>query len=148
MKLEEQIKNDLKEALKAGDTQTRDVLRVLASDIKNEAIKAQRELEDKDIIAVIKRGIKSRKDSVQQFISGGRADLAEKEESEVAILEKYMPEQMSEQEVEGVVKKVVEKMDPASAKNFGLVMKEVMKEIDDRADGALVSQAVKKTLMG
>lgn len=148
MKLEEQIKNDLKEALKAGNVETRDVLRVLTSDIKNEAIKTQRELEDKDVAAVIKRGIKSRKDSIEQFISGGRADLAEKEKAEVAILEKYMPEQMDEREVEDVVKKVVEKMDPASAKNFGLVMKEVMKEIDGRADGALVSQAVKKTLMG
>lgn len=148
MKLEEQIKNDLKEALKAGNAETRDVLRVLTSDIKNEAIKAQRELEDKDIVGVLKRGIKSRKDSIEQFISGGRADLAEKEKAEVSILEKYVPEQMSEQEVEDIVREVVDKMNPASAKNFGLVMKEVMKEIDGRADGALVSQAVKKTLMG
>jgi uncharacterized protein YqeY len=148
MKLEEQIKEDLKDAIKSGDGEKRDVLRFLSSDIKNEVIKTRKELEDKDVLAVVRKNIKSRKDSIEQFTKGGRADLAEREQAELSILEKYMPEQMSEEEVEVIVKKTVEKMDAEQAKNFGLVMKEIMKETDGRADGAVVSAVVKKTLIG
>lgn len=148
MKLEEKIKEDLKEAIKAGNGDVRDVLRFLTSDIKNEVIKTRKELEDKEVLAVVRKNIKSRKDSIEQFTKGGRADLAEKEQAELSILEKYMPEQMSEEEVEVIVKKTVEKMDAQQAKNFGLVMKEVMKETEGRADGGVVSKIVKKTLIG
>ena len=148
MKLEEKIKEDLKEAIRQGDSATRDVLRFLTSDIKNEAIKVRRELEDKDVLGVLKKNIKSRKDSIEQFVKGGREDLAEKEKAELSILEKYQPEQMSEEQIESIVKDVVGRMDEKDAKNFGLVMKEVMKETDGRADGSLVSAVVKKTLIG
>lgn len=148
MKLEEKIKEDLKEAIRQGDNATRDVLRFLTSDIKNEAIKVRRELEEKDILAVVKKNIKSRKDSIEQFVKGGREDLADKEKSEISILEKYQPEQMSEEQIEVIVKDVVGRMDEKDSKNFGLVMKEVMKETDGRADGAVVSKIVKKTLIG
>jgi len=148
MELEEKIKSDLKEALRAGDGATRDVLRFLSSDIKNEAIRVRKDLEDKEVLAVIRKNIKSRKDSVEQFMAGGRADLAEKERAEIEILEKYMPTMMTEQEVEAVVKDVIGKMDAEAAKNFGMVMKEVVKAVDGRADGGMVSQLVKKTLIG
>ena len=148
MKLEEQIKTDLKEAMKSGDAQTRDVLRMLTSEIKNEAIKAQRELDDQAVLAVVRRSIKGRKDAMEQFIAGGRADLAEKEKSELPILEKYMPDMMSEAEIEAAVKDVLVGMDDAAKKNFGLVMKEVMNRTAGRADGSQVSAVVKKTLIG
>lgn len=148
MTLEEKIKADLKEAIKSGDDTTRDVLRFLSSDIKNEAIKLRKELEEKDVVNVIKRGIKSRKDSVEQYTNGGRADLAEKEQKEISVLEKYMPEQMSEDEIKAIVQKVIQNMDATQAKNFGLVMKEVMKETEGRADGSVVSKVVKETLVG
>lgn len=148
MKLEEKIKEDLKEAIRQGDNATRDVLRFLTSDIKNEAIKVRRELEEKDILAVVKKNIKSRKDSIEQFVKGGREDLADKEKAEISILEKYQPEQMGEEQIEAIVKDVVGRMDEKDSKNFGLVMKEVMKETDGRADGAVVSKIVKKTLIG
>jgi uncharacterized protein YqeY len=148
MTLEEKIKEDLNAAIKAGDTNTRDVLRGLVSDLKNEFIKTRTQLEDKDALAVVRRNIKSRKDSIEQFTAGGREDLAGKEKEEISILEKYVPQMMSEQEIETVVRSVISRMEGDAAKNFGLVMKEAMKETEGRADGSLVSQTVKRILIG
>jgi len=148
MELEDKIKEDLKEAIKKGDTTVRDVLRMLSSDIKNEFIKNRKELEDKDVLGIIRRNIKSRKDAIDQFTQGGREDLAAKEREELAVLEKYQPQQMSEDEIRSAVQRVVARMEGADAKNFGMVMKETMKEIEGKADGALVSKIVKETLIG
>lgn len=148
MELEAKIKEDLKAALKGADTETRDVLRSLSSDIKNEFIKTRSELEDKQVLAIIRRNIKARKDAMEQFAQGGRQDLVAKEQAELTILEKYMPALMSEQEIEAIVNAVIAKMDEAEAKNFGSVMKEVMNQTEGRADGSLVSQMVKKALIG
>lgn len=148
MELESKIKEDLKEAMRKGDSVTRDVLRMLTSDIKNEAMKFRKELEDKDVLSVVRKNIKSRKDSIEQFVNGGREDLADKERKELAILEKYQPEQMSEDEIRSAVKKAMEGLDEKGAKNFGLVMKESMKAIEGRADGVLVGKIVKETLIG
>ena len=146
MELEDKIKEDLKEAMKKGDSETRDVLRSLTSDIKNEFIKTRKELEEKDVLNVIRRNIKSRKDSIEQFLAGGREDLAEKEKAELVILERYQPAQMSEDEIRSAVKSAVARLDEKDAKNFGIVMKETMKDTEGKADGALVSKIVKETL--
>lgn len=148
MELEDKIKEDLKEAMKKGDSETRDVLRSLTSDIKNEFIKTRKELEEKDVLNVIRRNIKSRKDSIEQFLAGGREDLAEKEKAELVILEKYQPAQMSEDEIRVAVKSAVARLEEKDAKNFGIVMKETMKDTEGKADGALVSKIVKETLIG
>ena len=148
MELEDKIKEDLKEAMKKGDGETRDVLRSLTSDIKNEFIKTRKELEEKDVLNVIRRNIKSRKDSIEQFLAGGREDLAEKEKAELVILERYQPAQMSEDEIRSAVKSAVARLDEKDAKNFGIVMKETMKDTEGKADGALVSKIVKETLIG
>ena len=148
MELESKIKEDLKEAMRKGDSVTRDVLRMLTSDIKNETMKVRKELEDKDVLGVVRKNIKSRKDSIEQFVNGGREDLADKEREELAILEKYQPEQMSEDEIRSAVKKAIESLDEKEAKNFGLVMKESMKAVEGRADGVLVGKIVKETLIG
>ncbi|MDD3190103.1 MAG: GatB/YqeY domain-containing protein [Candidatus Pacebacteria bacterium] len=148
MKIEEKIKEDLKAAMKGGDKFKVEVLRGINSNIKNEIISKQKTLEDGDVVAIVKKNIKSRKDSIEQFSKGGREDLAEKEKAEVAVLEEYMPEQMGESEVESIVKKVIAGMNDTEVKNFGLVMKAVMKEAEGKADGNLVSGIVKKTLIG
>lgn len=148
MELENKIKEDLKEAIKKGDTNVRDVLRMLSSDLKNEFIKSRKELEDKDVLGVVRRNIKIRKDAIDQFVQGGREDLAAKEKEELAILERYQPQQMGEDEIRSTVKGVVTRMEGADAKNFGMVMKEAMKEMEGKADGALVSKIVKETLIG
>lgn len=148
MELESKIKEDLKEAMKKGDNATRDVLRMLASDIKNETMKVRKELDDKEVLGVVRKNIKSRRDSIEQFVKGGREDLAAQERAELPILEKYQPAQMSEDEIRASVKKALANLDEKDAKNFGLVMKEAMKDIEGRADGAIVSKIVKETLIG
>ncbi|MFA7171638.1 MAG: GatB/YqeY domain-containing protein [Candidatus Paceibacterota bacterium] len=148
MELESKIKEDLKEAMKKGDNATRDVLRMLTSDIKNETMKVRKELDDKEVLGVVRKNIKSRKDSIEQFVKGGREDLAAQEKAELVILEKYQPVQMGEDEIRLVVKKALANLDEKDAQNFGLVMKEAMKDIEGKADGAIVSKIVKETLIG
>lgn len=148
MELESKIKEDLKEAMRKGDNVTRDVLRMLTSDLKNEAIKLQKELDDKDVLGVVRRNIKARKDSIEQYAAGGREDLAEQEKGELGVLEKYQPAQMSEDEIRSAVKSAIGNLSESDAKNFGLVMKETMKATEGKADGALVSRIVKETLNG
>lgn len=148
MELESKIKEDLKEAMRKGDNVTRDVLRMLTSDLKNEAIKLQKELDDKDVLGVVRRNIKARKDSIEQYATGGREDLAEQEKGELGVLEKYQPAQMSEDEIRSAVKSAIGNLSESDAKNFGLVMKETMKATEGKADGALVSRIVKETLNG
>jgi uncharacterized protein YqeY len=148
MEIENRIQSDLREAIKGGDFFTRDVLRLLSSDIKNKGINDRKELSDEDVLNIIRKSIKSRKDSIEQFTKGGREDLASQEKSEVELLEKYMPEQMGQQQIEEIVKRVLSEMDASESSNFGIVMKKVMVEINGQADGGVVSEIVKKALIG
>ncbi|MCK5357549.1 MAG: GatB/YqeY domain-containing protein, partial [Elusimicrobiales bacterium] len=97
-------------------------------------------------IQIIKSEIKKRKDSITAYTEGGRTDLAKKEEAELETLSKYMPEQMSEEAVNEVVKKIVSGLDDAGPTDFGRVMGQAMKELKGQADGTVVSEAVKKAL--
>ncbi|MFA5985819.1 MAG: GatB/YqeY domain-containing protein [Parcubacteria group bacterium] len=149
MLLRKQILEDLKTAMKNGETDIRDTLRVIDSMIKNEEIaqkKREDGLDDANTIAIVKRAIKQRKDSAQQFRQGGREDLAQKEEREIAIVEKYLPLQMGEEEVRVVVKKIIETVGASSKADMGKVMGPVMKEIGDTADGAVVRTIVEEFL--
>lgn len=146
MNLKEQIKNDLKNSMKSGDDITRDVLRMLFSDLKNAEISRGGEINDEKIIEIIKKNIKSRKDSIEQYTKGSREDLASQEENELKILEKYMPEQMSGDEVRKIVIDIIKKSEAISASDFGKIMGLVMKEIGSNADGNLVGGIVKEEL--
>ena len=146
MNLKEQIENDLKISMKSGDSTVRDVLRMLSSDIKNAEISKGNEIDDEKIIEIIKKNIKSRKDSVEQYTKGNREDLASQEERELKILEKYMPEQMGEDEVRKIVFNIIKKSEASSASDFGKVMGLAMKEIGNKADGNVVSGVVKEEL--
>jgi len=146
MTLKEKIKSDLKDTMKSGDVVARGVLRLLGSDIKNEEIAQKKELADDDVLKIIKKGIKTRKESIEQYKAGRRKDLAEQEEKELKILEKYMPEQMGEDEVRKIVSDIVEKLENVNASDFGKVMGATMKEIGGNADGNVVSRIVKEEL--
>jgi uncharacterized protein YqeY len=146
MNLKEQIKNDLKDSMKSGDNITRGVLRMLFSDIKNLEINEKKEIEGEKVVEIIKRNIKSRKDSIEQYTKGNREDLADQEKIELKILEKYMPEQMSEDEIRKIVFNTIKKSEAPSASDFGKIMGLVMKEIGSKADGNLVGKVVKKEL--
>ena len=146
MTLKEKIKSDLKDAMKSGDTVVRGVLRLLSSNIKNEEISSKKELTDDDILKIIKKDIKRHKESIEQYKTGEREDSAEQEEKELEILEKYMPEQMGEEEIRKIVSNVIEKTEAADASDFGKVMGMVIKEIGGNVDGNVVSGIVKEEL--
>ncbi len=147
--LKKEILDDLKSAMRAKDVKTRDTLRALDSMIKNEEIKVgKREdgLSDAEIIKLVKRAIKQRKDSIKQFTDGGRPELAENEQEEVKVLEKYMPNQMSEEEIEKIVEKVMTDTGLSQKTDMGKLMGTLMKEIGDDADGSLVRKILSKKL--
>jgi len=139
-----QINDDLKSAMKEKKELELGSLRMLLSAIKNEEIaKRPNELTEEDVLSVVKREIKKIKDAIVDFESGNRADLVSKYKEELTILEKYMPAQVSEEEVRKIVKEVVANVED---KNFGLIMKTVMIALKEKGDvdGGLVSRIVKE----
>lgn len=146
MNLRDKIKNDLKDAMKSGDNTIRDVLRVLNSDFKNLEIDSKKELKDADIVKIIKKNLKSRKDSIEQYKNGNREDLVIQEENELNILKKYMPEQMGEEKVRKIVIDIINESEAINASDFGKVMGMAMKEAGGNVDGNIVSEIVKKEL--
>ena len=141
--LKEKLSQDLKDAMKEGKTLKRDVLRMLTSAIKNREIEKRSELADEQILEVIASEVKKRKDSVVQFLAGNRKDLADKEESEIAVLIDYLPEQMSEDELKQIIKESITGLDINS---IGIAMKTVMAKVKGKADGNIVSKLVKDAL--
>ena len=121
-------------------------MRLLSSDIKNEEISLKKELADDDVLKIIKKDIKRHKESIEQYKTGEREDLAEQEEKELEILEKYMPEQMSEEEIRKIVSGVIKKLGATNVSDFGKVMGMAIKEIGGNVDGNVVSGIVKEEL--
>lgn len=149
MSLKLKIISDLKNAMKAGDTAKRDTLRMLDSAVKNVEIeKKKREtgLTDEEILEVVARSVKQRKDSIAQFESGGRPELAEKEKAEIAILMAYMPEQMGEDKVREIVKEIIAETGAASKADIGKVMGQAMGRLKGQADGNLVKKIAEEEL--
>lgn len=149
MALKDTIKNDLKEAMKSKNELALSVIRMLTAAISSEEInKGKREagLNDEEVLEVLSREIKRRKDSATQFEGAGRAELAEKENQEVGIIMKYMPAQMTAEEIEKVVKESIAESGAKDEKDFGTVMKILSPKIKGRADGKQVSEVVKKML--
>lgn len=142
----EKLNQDLKEAMKSGNAGKLGVLRMLTSALKNRAIEKGKDavLTDEEAMQVLMREAKKRKESVEAFEKGGRPDLAEAEKKELAMLEIYLPKQMSKEEVVSAVEKVLAGL--ADKSNQGLVMKAVMAELKGKADGKMISEAVKEKL--
>ena len=143
MSLEKEIEKNYIEAFKAKKEIEVSTLRMLRSALKNLAIdKRISSLEDEDVLSIVKRELKKRQDSIEAFRSAGRDDLLAREEAEAAILEKYMPAMLSEEEIDKIIVNVIS----AGHDNFGLVMKEVMAQTKGRADGKIVQEKVKQKL--
>ena len=134
--------------MKGKEAERLSTLRMLLAALKNKKIELKQEddLSDEQAIQIIKSEIKKRKDSIIAYKDGGREDLAKKEQLELEILSKYMPEQMSEEDVFKAVTKVVVGLGDVSPADFGRVMGAAMKELKGQADGTVVSDAVKKVL--
>ncbi|MBF05353.1 glutamyl-tRNA amidotransferase [bacterium] len=144
--LHAQLKEDMKTALKAREELRLSTLRGLLSALTNELVAQRRKpdelLEDDGVLSVIKRAVKQRKDSIEQFDKGGRTDLADKEKSEMEILEEYLPTQMSREDIGEAVVRVLETMPNAELRKAGIVVGAVMKELQGNADGAVVKEIV------
>ncbi|CDE38331.1 gatB/Yqey domain protein [Mycoplasma sp. CAG:472] len=146
--MENQIDNDLKLALKSGDKFTLSVLRMLKSEIINESRKGSiHTLTDDEVLKVIKKGVKTRKDSIEEYKKYGKLDTVNELAKEVDILNKYLPQEMSEEEIIKIVNEVFEELKPSSMKDMGNLMKVISSKITN-ADMSLVSKIVKDKLLG
>lgn len=149
--LHEQIKNSIKDAMKAKDQVRLDVLRGLVTAFTNELVATNRTpqdmLTDEQAIAVITRASKQRKDSIEQFTKGGRADLAESEQAQLDIISAYLPKLMEKDEIEKVVQAQYASFEPKDPTKKGMFMAGVMKELKGKADGALVKEVVDKVFL-
>ena len=146
MSLKEQLKNDLKEAMKAKDNFKRDVIRLINSSIKQIEVDERRELSDEDIIKILQKSAKQRNDSITQYRDGGREDLAEKEANELKVIESYLPKQMEDSELESAIKTVISEVGASTMKDMGKVMGIASKKLAGKADGKRISEVVKKLL--
>src|SRR6185369_1581925 len=143
--IKEQIENDLKESLKAKDALRADTLRMLKTRIKNEEIAKQKEFSEEEIMPLIQSEMKRRKDSVEAYTKGNRPELAKKEQDEIAILQKYLPDQMSEAEVAKIIDETLNGQGFGPA-DFGKAMGAVMPKLKGKEDGAIVSKLLKEKL--
>jgi hypothetical protein len=148
MGISERIENDLKAALRARDELRLIVLRTLKSDLKYREIKLGRALSDEDILAVLNSAAKSRRESYDEFKRGGRQDLMDKEQAELNIIEQYLPEQLSPDELNRLIDTAIAQTGATTIKDLGAVMKALIPEIHGRADGKVVNIAVKGRLEG
>lgn len=146
--LNQQILDAMKQAMKAKNQAELATLRMLVAAIKNRKIELgnKEDLSDDDILSVIKSEVKKRKDSAEAYRAGGRADLVEAEEKEMAILSAYLPKQMDEAEVRQAVGQVIAQQGALGPQAFGQVMGAVMAKLKNQADGQLVSRIVKELL--
>lgn len=141
-----QILEDLKSAMKAQDKLKLSVIRMVKSSIQMEELNKKRELTDDEVIDVISKQIKTRKDSINEFTKGGREDLVESTSKEIEILSAYLPEQLTEEEINSIIEKVFEEVKPSSAKDMGKVMKAVTPLVKGKADMGMVSSIIKNKL--
>lgn len=140
------LENDLKVALKAGERRRVSTLRLLLSALKNERIHLQRGLSDEEVEAAIRRAVKQRREAIEQYGLGGRADLVAAETEELGILEAYLPQSLSEADLESVVRDIIRDKGFASAKDVGSLMKEVMAQHKGRVDGKRAQEIARRLL--
>lgn len=148
MTLRERISGDLKTAMKGGDRVRLETLRTLRAALLEKEIERRGgpEMTSEDEIGVLLSAAKKRKESIEMFGKGGRTDLVESEEQELAIIQEYLPKQMTQDELLQVVRKVIAETGASGAADFGRVMPLVMKQVKGKADGKLVQEIVKTTL--
>lgn len=151
MALQEKIAEDLKTAMKAGDKLRLETLRTLLAALKEKEIELRgmgKIMTPDDEAATLASAAKRRRESIEQFAAGGRHDLVQQETAELAIIQEYMPKQLTEEELRRIIDEIVVSTGASSAKDFGKVMPQVMKQVKGRADGKVVQELVKQRLGG
>lgn len=147
MELREKILADIKSAMVSKDTVKLNTLRFLNAQIKNKEIDSRpNPITADDVMAVIKKLVKQRKESIEQFQSAGRTDLADQENAELKVMEAYLPAQLSKEQIEVIVAEVITAIGAKSIKDMGTVMKEAMVRTAGAADGKLISEIIKSKL--
>lgn len=144
--MKERILNDLKDAMKSQDKELLVVIRMVKGAIQMEELNLKRELNDDEVISIIGKQIKSRKESIVEFEKGNRQDLIDKTQSEIEILNKYMPAQLTDEELNKIINEVFENMKPSGIKDMGKVIGAINPLVKGKADMALVSKIVKEKL--
>ena len=144
--LKQKLTDDLKQAMKDGDTLKRSVLRMLLAAVKNAEIARRGPLDTGDLLGVIAKEVKQRHESIEAFRQGNREDLATQEEAELAILNTYLPKQLSRDEVVAAVRKVIEEVGAQSIRDKGKVMPKVIAELKGKADGREINEIVTELL--
>jgi len=144
--LSEQIRADLTAAMKAQEKDRLSTLRMLQSAIKNEQINAGHELSDEVAMTVIRKAVKQRQDSIEQYTKGNRPELAEKERSEMELLKTYLPPELTDDEIESGVREIIASTGAQSKKDMGKVMKEATGRYKGRVDGKKIQEIVSRLL--
>jgi uncharacterized protein YqeY len=146
MALKETLDADMKAAMRDKDAPKLSVIRMLKSAIKYREIEVMKPLDDAGVLAVVATEIKRRRDSVEQYRAGNRADLADKEEAEITVLQTYLPAQLGEDELRAKVDEAIARTGAKGPKDMGAVMKALLPEVQGRAEGKAVSDMVKARL--
>lgn len=146
MTIAEQLTEDMKESMRSGDSVRTGTLRLLRGAIKNEEIKIGHPLDDADVLKVLQREAKQRRDSIESYRGAGREDLAIKEEAELTILSTYLPEQLSEESLHKVIDEVVVELGASTMAQMGAVVGAVIKRVGAQAEGSTVSRLVREKL--
>lgn len=148
MELNKKIEQEMIKAAKAKEKIRLSALRMMKNAVHNKEIDLKRELTEAEFLQVLAVMVKQRKDSIEQFEKGGRMDLVEKETSELKVVQEFMPQQFSEEDLTAVIEKAIQETGAASPKDMGKVMKALVPVISGRADGKIVSEKVKARLSG
>ncbi|MEO3947396.1 GatB/YqeY domain-containing protein [Gorillibacterium sp. CAU 1737] len=146
MTLNEQLNEDMKQAMKSQDKFKLSVIRMVRSAIKNIEIDQRKTLDDNEVLDILNREIKQRRDALQEFQKAGRDDLAESAQAEIAVIAKYLPQQLTEEEVQAIVRQTIQETGASSKADMGKVMSALMPKVKGRADGKLVNQVVQQNL--
>ncbi len=144
--LTEKIRADMTAAMKAQEKERLSTLRMLQSSLKNEQINTGHELSDEEAMTVIRKAVKQRQDSIEQYTNAGRTELADKEKSEMELLKTYLPAEMSDEELEGGLREIIAATGAQSKKDMGKVMKEATATYKGRADGKKIQEVVSRLL--
>jgi hypothetical protein len=146
MPLKEQLNADLRDAMRGGDLATRDTIRLALAAIHNAEIAAGHALDEGETIAVLAKEAKQRRESIEEFRKGNRQDLVDKEEAELAVLSRYLPQQASREEIVDAARRVAREVGASGPKDVGKVMPVLVQELRGRADGRVINEIVREVL--
>ena len=146
MSLKEKLMEDLKNSMKNKDTVRKNVVTMVRASIKQREVDERIELSDEDIIDIISKQVKEKRDVIEDFKKGGREDLVALTNKEIEILLEYLPKQLSEEDVEKIVRETITEIGAKSIKDMGMVMKSVLPKIKGKSDGSLVNKIARKYL--